>query len=175
MQCLRTLCIFIAFHDPVFYHRIIFLIQGAGVLYQALDYGYESDNKTLIVQAVGELSTLWAQAHLSSLTCEALYCHSTLKSISGSYDSMVIDDLHCRVLVDSRMVGWMCLAVLFPMADSSGHVDLHAVPTCWLQQLCHCPQQSLQVTLTFKMCNFLDGVPKLKAACMERPRALPCK
>ena len=33
--------------------RIIFLLQGAGVLYQAVDYGYESESKTLIVQAVG--------------------------------------------------------------------------------------------------------------------------
>lgn len=41
--------------SDIFLFRIIFLIQGAGVLYQALDYGYELDSKTLIVEAVGLL------------------------------------------------------------------------------------------------------------------------
>lgn len=42
-------------------HRIIFLLQGVGVLYQALDYGYESESKTLIVQAVGTQSIFTGQ------------------------------------------------------------------------------------------------------------------
>lgn len=106
------------------------------------------------------LHSVSSSPSIFSHVCEALHCHRTFKCFSESYVSMVIDDLHCRVLVDSRMVGWMCLAVLFPVADSSGHVDLHAVPTCWLQQLCHCPQQSLQVTFTniwFECVNLLMG------------------
>lgn len=38
--------------------RVIFLLQGAGVLYQALEHGYENHQKTLLVEAIGAILRL---------------------------------------------------------------------------------------------------------------------
>lgn len=54
-------------------------------------------------------------------------------------------DAVCRLLVDHRLAGRMCLAVLLSTADTTRDVDLYVLPTRRFQQLCNCAQQSLQV------------------------------
>jgi len=40
--------------EQLTFGRLIFLLQGAGVVYQALDHGYDSSgSKTRIVEAIG--------------------------------------------------------------------------------------------------------------------------
>ena len=85
------------------YCRIIFLIQGAGVLYQALDYGYDSDSKTLIVQAVGLfLTSAW---QIRTRKCDK-YCYFHLmQDFSYEFAFPSPSPRYSRVLPSSILTG----------------------------------------------------------------------